>query len=146
MIVSRKRARFQNERGMTLIEIMIVLAIIGGLMAVLGTSAVTYLNNSKVSTAKIQMKEISKSLEAYNLSCNSYPTTDEGLKALTASPGESCPNWGPEPYMKKEPKDPWGRPYIYESDGGTFTIISTGKDRKPGGEKYDKDITSAEIE
>ncbi|HVK62301.1 MAG TPA: type II secretion system major pseudopilin GspG [Bdellovibrionales bacterium] len=136
----------KNERGMTLIEIMIVLVIVGGLMAFLGTSAVGFLNRGKVDTAKIQIKEISKSLEAYNLSCNSYPTTDEGLKALTASPGESCPNWGPEPYMKKEPKDPWGRPFVYESDGGNFTLISTGKDRKIGGDGYDKDINSTELE
>ncbi len=146
MIATLKRRSRMNERGMTLIEIMIVLVIIGGLMAVLGTSAVTYLNKSKMDTAKIQIKEISKSLEAYNLTCNAYPTTDEGLKALTASPGDSCPNWGPEAYMKKEPKDPWGRPYIYESDGGNFTLVSTGKDRKSGGEGYDKDISSADLD
>jgi general secretion pathway protein G len=146
MFIALKRRPKLNERGMTLIEIMIVLVIIGGLMAVLGTGAVRFLNSSKIDTAKIQIKEISKSLEAYNLTCNSYPTTDEGLKALTASPGETCPNWGPEPYMKKEPKDPWGRPYVYESDGGSFTLMSTGKDRKPGGEGYDKDISSADME
>jgi general secretion pathway protein G len=146
MLSNLTRRPHANERGMTLIEIMIVLVIIGGLMAVLGTGAVRFLNSSKVDTAKIQIKEISKSLEAYNLTCNSYPTTDEGLKALTANPGESCPNWGPEPYMKKEPKDPWGRPYVYESDGGSFTLMSMGKDRKPGGEGYDKDISSADLE
>ena len=135
-----------NERGMTLIEIMIVIVIIAGLMAVLGTGAVKYLNDSKVSTCKIQIQEIAKALDGYNLSCNQYPTTDQGLKALQTNPGpDACPNWGPDPYMKKEPKDPWGRPFIYESDGGTFELISLGRDRKEGGEGYDKDIKYSEI-
>ncbi|MEK7358547.1 MAG: type II secretion system major pseudopilin GspG [Bdellovibrionota bacterium] len=136
-----------NERGMTLIEIMIVIAIIAGLMAVLGSSAVGFLNKAKVSEGKIQMKEIGKALESYNLSCNSYPTTDQGMAALVTNPGpDACSNWGPDPFLKKEPKDPWGKPFVYESDGGTFEIISLGKDRKEGGEGYDKDLKYSEIE
>jgi general secretion pathway protein G len=133
----------QNQRGMTLIEIMIVIAIIAGLMAVLGTSATGYLNKSKVSNARIAMKELGKQLEGYNLSCNSYPTTDQGLQALLTAPGEGCPNWGPEPYIKKSALiDPWGKPYMYESDGGKFVIRSFGRDRKDGGTGFDKDISS----
>ena len=137
----------QNERGMTLIEIMIVIAIIAGLMAALGTGAVRFLNNSKVDTAKIHLKEIGKALEAFNLTCNSYPTTDQGLQALVTNPGpESCANWGPEPYLKKEPKDPWGKTYSYESDGSTFELKSFGRNKKPGGDGYDKDIAYSELE
>ena len=137
----------RNERGMTLIEIMIVIAIIAGLMAVLGSSAVSFLNKSKVSETKIQIKEIAKALEAYNLTCNSYPTTDQGLAALVKNPGpDVCANWGPEPFLKKEPKDSWGKPFIYESDGGTFDIISLGKDRKEGGEGYDADIKHSQLD
>ncbi|MES2965604.1 MAG: type II secretion system major pseudopilin GspG [Bdellovibrionota bacterium] len=137
----------ENERGMTLIEIMIVIAIIAGLMAVLGSSAVSYLNKAKVSETKIQLKELGKALESYNLSCNSYPTTDQGLAALVTNPGaEACGNWGPDPFLKKEPKDSWAKPFIYESDGGTFDIISLGKDRKDGGEGYDKDIKYSELD
>lgn len=141
------RTMLRNERGMTLIEIMIVIAIIAGLMAVLGTSANSYLQKSRVENAKIQMKEIGKQLEGYNLSCNSYPTTDQGLNALVTNPGpEACPNWGPDPYMKKEPKDPWNKPFLYESDGSTYVIKSLGRDRKEGGEGYDKDLSSEELD
>ncbi len=137
-----------NQKGMTLIEIMIVIAIIAGLMAVLGTQATKYLNNAKVENAKIQITQIRNMLEGYNLSCNSYPTTEQGLKALLENPGaDSCPNWGPEAYMRKESeaKDPWGKPFIYDSDGGSFVIKSLGKDKKEGGEGYNKDISSVDI-
>lgn len=136
-----------NQRGMTLIEIMIVIAIIAGLMAVLGTSANTYLNKSKVANAKIQMKEIGKALDMYYADCNGYPTTDQGLKALITSPGpDACSNWGPSPYRKKEEKDPWGTPFIYESDGATYALKSYGRNKKEGGEDYDKDLNSQELD
>jgi general secretion pathway protein G len=137
----------QNERGMTLIEIMIVIAIIAGLMAVLGSTANNYLQKSRVENAKIQIKELSKQLEAFNLDCSTYPTTDQGLKALIQNPGpDVCANWGPNPYIKKEPRDPWGKPFIYESDGATFTLISLGRDGKEGGDGYAKDLNSQELE
>lgn len=135
-----------DERGMTLIEIMIVIAIIAGLMAVLGNQATQMLNKSRVSNTKIQIKELGKQLEAYNLGCNSYPTTDQGLQALVQSPGESCPNWGPEPYLKKVPKDSWSRNFLYESDGSTFVIRSLGKDGKEGGDGYAKDLSSEDAD
>src|SRR5690606_13344396 len=126
-------------------EIMIVVAIIGGLMAVLGGRVMGNLERSKVSQAKIHMREIQKQLEMFYLSCNQYPTTEEGLEALVTAPA-SCASWGPEPYMKSVPKDPWGAYYIYESNGGNFTITSMGKDKRPGGEGYDADISSDQLE
>jgi general secretion pathway protein G len=140
-------SRLKNERGMTLIEIMIVIAIIAGLMAVLGSTANNTLQKSRVENAKIQIKEISKQLDAYNLDCNSYPTTENGLRALVQSPGpDVCANWGPNPYLKKEPKDPWGKAFIYESDGSTFMLKSLGRDGKEGGEGFEKDLNSQELE
>jgi general secretion pathway protein G len=137
-----------NARGMTLIEIMIVIAIIGGLMAVLGTTAFNKLKQSRVDNAKIQIRQLSDALNSYNMACNSYPTTEQGLDALTVSPGaEACSNWGPDPYVKGSMlKDPWGKPFIYESDGGTFNIISLGSDKKEGGDGYDKDLSSQELD
>ena len=139
----------RNSRGMTLIEIMIVIAIIGGLMAVLGTMAFSRLREARVNTAKIQMKSIGQALESYNLSCNSFPTTEAGLEALVTKPGgDTCANWGPEAYMKSKKSlvDPWNKPYIYESDGSTFELKSLGQDRKEGGEGNDKDILYSELE
>lgn len=137
-----------NQSGMTLIEIMIVIAIIAGLMAVIGTGANSMLQKSRVENAKIQMKEIGNKLEAYNLSCNSYPTTEQGLSALSENPGaDVCANWGPEPYLtKKNMKDPWGKEFMYESDGGTYMLKTFGRDRKEGGDGYEKDLSYPEEE
>ncbi len=137
-----KRNRM-SQFGFTLIEIMIVLVILGGLMAILGSKMVGALNKARAKEAYIQIKEISKQLDQYNIDCTQYPTTDQGLQALTQNPGtEACANWGPEPYLKSVPKDPWQTPYAYESDGAKFLLKSYGKDRKPGGTGYDRDITS----
>ena len=135
-----------NQRGMTLIEIMIVIAIIGGLLTVLGTLAFNRLDTARVDTAKIQIKSISTALEAYNLACNSFPTTEQGLEALVTKPGGGCDNWS-GPYLKKsQTKDPWGKEMMYESDGTSFEIISFGKDKKEGGDGNAKDLRSSEME
>ena len=143
-----RKNRLNNDAGMTLIEIMIVIAIIGGLLAVLGNMAVSRLKTARVSTAKIQMKSIGTALDSYNLACNSYPTTDQGLAGLITKPAsDACPNWGPESYIKKsQTKDPWGKEFIYESDGSTFELKSFGEDRKEGGADNGKDIVYSELE
>lgn len=131
-----------NQKGMTLIEIMIVIAIIAGLMAVLGTNVMKSFNQSKVANSKVAMQEVKKQLDQYNLNCGSYPTTDQGLMALVKDPGkEACPNWG-EAYIKeKQLKDQWNRIFIYESDGQRMSLSSLGADGKPGGESYASDIS-----
>ena len=88
------------------------------------------------------MSKLADALEMYSQDCNTYPTTDQGLEALMDAPqGEpSCDSWGPVKYIKKLPKDPWGRPYIYESDGVEFNIITLGKDKREGGDEFGTDI------
>ena len=136
----------RSQRGMTLIEIMIVIAIIGGLLAVLGTQAKNFLDKSKVENCKIQINELGKALDGYSLDCNGYPTTDVGLRALLSNPGEACPNWGPKPYYsKKDIKDTWGHQFIYESNGSSYILRSFGRDGKEGGASLDKDISSDEL-
>lgn len=143
MRVSR---RFLNDAGMTLIEIMIVIAIIGGLMAILGTRIMGRLEKSRVDSAKIQIRQISSFLQMYNTDCSTYPSTEQGLQALRENPGaDVCPNWGPEPYMPKEQKDPWNHVFVYESDGANYTLKSLGRDGKEGGDAYNKDISSDEL-
>jgi len=136
----------RNESGMTLIEIMIVIAIIAGLMAVLGTNVMSSFNKSKVSNTKVAMSEIKKALDQYNLNCGSYPQTEPGLRALVQDPGkDACPNWG-EAYVKeKQLKDQWNRPFIYESDGQKVVLKSLGADGKDGGDGYNSDISSDDL-
>jgi general secretion pathway protein G len=138
----------KNQLGMTLIEIMIVIAIIGGLMAIVGSKLVGQLDNARIKNTKIQIQQLSKQLDAYYTDCNAYPTSDQGLEALLKSPGsDACSNWGPNPYLTKESelKDQWGHKFLYESDGTEYTIISYGRDGKEGGEGAAKDISSKDL-
>ena len=136
-----------NKRGFSLVEIMIVVAIIGLLVATMGSRIFGGLDKAKVQSAKVMMRKFADALEMYNTDCNTYPTTDQGLDALISEPqGEpACDNWGPVSYMKKIEKDPWGRPYIYESDGVEYNIISLGKDKREGGEDFGEDISFKEL-
>jgi general secretion pathway protein G len=133
-----------NQKGMTLLEIMIVLVILGGLIAVLATTVSSNLKKSKVKTAKIQMSEIGKSLDMYFTDCNQYPSTEGGLGALVTAPSD-CPNWGPDPYLKKVQKDPWGGDFIYESTGNNYELKSLGSDRREGGTGDAADISSKDL-
>lgn len=129
-----------NNRGMTLVEIVIVVAILAGLLAVLGQQVMSQFNKAKVNQAKIQMGEMGKALDMYYTDCGSYP---DSLQALLSSEGSSCSNWGPDPYIKKAVmKDPWNRDFIYYGDGSTYTITSLGADGREGGSGLDQDIST----
>ena len=136
----------KKQTGMTLIEIMIVIAIIGGLAAILLPQFVGSQDKAKAKQAKIQVAQIINALEMYYTDCGVYPSQEAGLTALVEAPSEDeCDNWGPSPYMKKEPKDPWRRDFVYELDGGDPIVISLGKDGRDGGSGYDKDISSEDL-
>ncbi len=130
-----------NRNGFSLVEIMIVVVIIGIIGATMGNRLFGGLDRAKVKDAQNMMRNFADALEMYATDCNSYPTTDQGLEALIDEPGgdPACEAWGPQ-YLKKLPKDPWGRPYIYESDGVEFNIISLGKDKRENGDGFGKDI------
>lgn len=131
----------RNNKGMTLLEIMIVLVILGGLIAILATQVTARLKTAKIRQAKIQIAEIGKALDLYYTDCGSYPTNEEGLQALVQAPS-SCTNWGPDPYMKKVGKDPWNGDFRYESQGNTYILKSLGSDHKEGGSGDAQDITN----
>lgn len=126
---------------MTLMEILIVLAILGTMAAVLGTMVKERLDKSKVSQTKLAMKPIIDGLNLYYQDCGHYPNSMESLIKEDAD----CSSWGPEPYLKKVPKDGWNREFIYELDGGNFVLQSYGSDGKEGGEKFAKDISSEDL-
>jgi general secretion pathway protein G len=135
-----RKSSLRSEAGMTLLEIMIVLAILGGLLAVLATNVMSSFNKSKVENTKIQMKQIGNALNMYNLDCGSYPTSLAGLVDK-----DDCPNWGPDPYLKKVPKDAWNTEFLYEVDGANYFLMSLGEDRREGGSGLAKDLSSDDI-
>lgn len=142
----RAKKIIKNSNGMTLIEIMIVLAIVVGLMTTVGSNVMSRFQGSKVKQAKIQIGDISNKIEAYYIDCGSYPSTEDGLDALVTQPG-SCQNWGPQYTKKSRLKDPWGNEFIYEKIGSSeFEIISLGADGQEGGEGLDADISNMDDE
>jgi general secretion pathway protein G len=136
-----------GQRGMTLVEIMIVTVILAAMATVLVTQVGKQLEKARRNQAKILVSEVGKALENYNTDCGSFPTTDQGLNALLAPPagGRSCGQWGPDPYLKKMPKDPWGTELVYTSDGNKYTLKSLGKDKSEGGEGPGADISSDDL-
>lgn len=141
------RAIVNNNKGFSLIEIMIVLGLIAGIVAFIATKIGGQQKNAMVKQTRLMIQNTIDQLELYNTDCQSYPTTAQGLKALTQKPaGEpGCESWGPSPYAKEEPRDAWGKAFIYESDGTDFEIISYGDDKRPGGDASAADISSKKL-
>ncbi len=141
----RKRER---EAGLTLVETIIVVAIIvafaAGAMIMLGP----VLFAGKDAAAKNQIATFVQALEVYNLQCGNYPTEEQGLAALVKKPTiEPSPEGWRGPYLSKSelPKDPWGTEYKYMlpgPEGMPYGIVSYGADGKEGGEGDAKDISS----
>src|SRR5437879_5712994 len=122
--------RHDLQRGFTLVEMLVVIAIIGLIMGLIGPRVLNYLGESRVKTAKIQMQSFASALDLFNLDAGRYPSTDEGLAALVRrAPGVATWNG---PYLKggNVPNDPWNHPYIYRtpSEHGAYDIMSLGSD------------------
>lgn len=129
-----KRIRSRRRRGFTLMEVLLVLAI----LVILGSMVTFYFANiQRTSYAKLALSQINlfeDMLEAYHLDVGMYPTTNQTLEALRQAPPDLVNplKWG-GPYLKEAiPPDPWGNPYIYEGDGATYVISSNGPDGMPG--------------
>ncbi|HWZ71862.1 MAG TPA: type II secretion system major pseudopilin GspG [Casimicrobiaceae bacterium] len=133
-------------RGMTLIEILVVLTLIGIVMGIVGGNYLGQGEKAKQKAAKLEIEQIGQTLDLFKLEVGRYPTTQEGLQALITAP-TGVSNWN-GPYWKKNtlPKDPWTNEYKYASPGqhGAYDIWSYGADGKEGGEGTNKDITSWE--
>ncbi len=140
----------RSQAGMTLIEIMVVVAIIGSIAALVTVNVLSYLDESKVETTKIQMKNVEGALDQYKRRHGSYPTTEQGLSALVEKPtvGKVPDNYPPDGYLKAVPKDGWGNDFVYVSPGSAghkIEIISYGGDGQEGGEGFDADIANYEV-
>jgi general secretion pathway protein G len=137
---------YRCARGMTLIEILVVLVLIGIVLGVVGGNFLGRGEKAKADAARIEIGQIGQALDLYKLEIGRYPTTQEGLQALiSASTGVT--NWN-GPYWKRStiPTDPWGNEYKYASPGqnAPYDIISYGADGKEGGDGVNKDITSSQ--
>lgn len=138
--------RKQQQRGFSLIELMIVLVILGLIMGIVGPQMMKYLGSGKSKTAKIQIENISSALDMYRLEVGNYPTSSEGLKALVSKPSNAR-GWN-GPYLKKSgvPLDPWNNEYQYKrpgSNGQPFDLVSLGADGSAGGDGDNADISLA---
>ena len=131
-----------GSRGFTLIELVIVLALIGGILAMVGPRIWQSMGRANTQIAKSAMHQIEGTLELYKLDNGRYPSTSEGLQALLKAPSGAS-NWN-GPYVKDEAqlKDPWGREFKYTSPGekAGFDIMTYGADGKEGGEGENKDL------
>ncbi len=139
------RKDLAKQKGMTLIEILVVLGILGTIITVLAPRIFGNRQKANVKVVKLQMSKLSASLEEFYSDCDQYP---ESLDQLLTAPGSDvCESWGPTSYVKseKELKDPWKTPYVYTNDGGSYTILSYGKDKQPDGEGFDADISSEDL-
>lgn len=133
----------KRPHGFTLLELLVVLVIIGLLAAYVGPKYFQQIGKSEQKVARAQLDALEKALDQYRIDNGHYPSTEQGLAALTAAPtGES--QWQ-GPYLSKQvPKDPWGRDYLYRFPGqhGEYDAWSFGKDGREGGDGDDKDVTS----
>lgn len=125
-----RRTRTNRQDGMTLIEIMIVIAILGLLAAIVGVNVMQGLTDGRIGAAKTQIKSFETGLKLYNRDCAKYPSTGEGLNSLISKPG-NCSRWKPYLDQSTIPLDPWGNPYEYfypGTHGQEIEIISKGPD------------------
>lgn len=143
------QGRARSRSGFTLIEMLVVIAIIAVLAAVVAPEVFRNVTDAKVTAAKSQIGIFALALDSYRLDNGQYPTTAQGLQALRTKPtssGDALLNWR-GPYLRQEvPLDPWGRPYVYFAPGlsnpDAYDLYTLGRDGQVGGQGEDADLTS----
>ncbi len=142
------RSLVRGQAGMTLVEIMVVITILGILMTIVGVAALNRLEEARVDTTIVQIGNIEGALTQYKVNYGKYPTTAEGLEALINPPADKHGRTR-ESYLDSDtvPVDAWGNPFRYTSPGSSrdYEIVSLGADSAEGGEKKNADIKSWEI-
>lgn len=145
----RQHRKIFWQQGFTLIEVMVVVAILAILATVVITNISDEPGKARIAKAKQDIRAIESALELYKLDNFNYPTTDQGLLALVESPATDpvAANWKDGGYLKRLPKDPWQRDYLFLSPGenGAVDIYTLGRDGAPGGEGFDADIGNFDL-
>ena len=141
MQTSQKR---RNQRGITLIEMLVVVTIIALFAALVGPKLFGNVDKAKRTAAIQQINTFETALGNFKLDTGVFPTTEQGLQALRVAP-ENQPQWA-GPYLTKDiPMDPWGRPYLYKypgEHGDEPDVVSLGADGQPGGDGNNADVVS----
>jgi general secretion pathway protein G len=139
-----------NQRGFTLIEIMVVVVILGILAGIVVPRLLERPEEARRTKAAVQIRSFEEALGLFKLDNGFYPTTEQGLQALVEKPatGRIPSRYREGGYMKKVPADPWGQPYLYLSPGshGDFDLFSYGPDGESGGEGDNADIGNWNID
>ncbi len=144
-----KIQRILGQEGFTLVEMMIVVAIIGMIMGLVGLNVVKKLDEARVSTTKNQIRSLGLMLDDFKRVCGNYPSTEQGLDALVKRENApNCKNYEPDGFIKggKLPRDAWDANFGYVATGSDYVISSLGSDNKEGGDGTAKDITSKDLD
>ena len=142
----------KNNKGFTLLEIIVVVFILSLLAAIVAPKIIGRTDDARIAEGKVQIKNLETALKLFKLDNGFYPATEQGLASLVEKPtvGQIPQKYRDGGYLEQRriPADPWGNPYIYLSPGlyGDFDIISYGADGKEGGEGKDADIKSWDIQ
>jgi len=149
-MISHDRLRAASRGGFTLIEVMVVIAVIAMLAALVGPNVFRNVGTARDAAARSQIELMGAALDSYRLDNGRYPTSGQGLQSLRTAPTvHPLPNNWRGPYLRKEvPLDPWRNPYIFISPGSVnptgYDLISLGADGELGGEEEDADVVSWE--
>jgi general secretion pathway protein G len=140
---NRSRRPRPGEAGFTLVELLVVLAIIVLVAGIVAPQVLRYLGSARSDAAMAQIDNVASALELFYVDNHRFPTEQEGLAVLSRPTPELAERWN-GPYLKDADslRDPWGNPYLYRSDGRKYEIVSFGRDGAPDGTGEDRDLTS----
>lgn len=146
------RTKKSEEKGFTLIELMVVIVILGVLAGLIVPRIMGRPDEARLAKARIQIESLETALKLYKLDNGKYPSTEQGLQALVEMPVTEPPlkHWREGGYLEKNkvPLDPWDNEFVYLSPGahGDFDLSSLGADGEEGGEGKNRDVNSWEVE